>query len=66
MQGSPAETGTPEPDRPQYDSPASCVIAQKYSSSTFASLWLHSRQEEFGAFQKIVLFQFFYFLKKTT
>jgi hypothetical protein len=32
-----------EPDNPQYDRAAACVIAQQYSSSNFFSLRFHSR-----------------------
>jgi hypothetical protein len=32
---------TLEPDRPQHDCPAACVIAQQYSSDTFGSLRFH-------------------------
>jgi hypothetical protein len=39
-----------EPDRPQHDHPAACVIAQQYSFATFVSLCFHSRNENFGHF----------------
>jgi len=32
---------TLEPDRPQHDRPAACVIAQQHSSATFVSLSIH-------------------------
>jgi hypothetical protein len=40
---------TLEPDRPQYDHPTECVIAQVYSSATFVSQRFQSREEKFGA-----------------
>jgi hypothetical protein len=38
---------TPETDRPQYNRPATCVIAQQYSCATFISLHFHYRKEKF-------------------
>ena len=38
-----------EPDRPQRDRTAACVIAQQYFSGTFVSFRLPSRTEIFGA-----------------
>ena len=38
-------SSTMEPDRPQHDRPAACVIAQQYSSSTFVSFRFHFRKE---------------------
>jgi hypothetical protein len=47
-----------EPDRPQHDRSAACVIAQQYSSSTFVSLCFHSRKEKQGArFRKFFFLQ---------
>jgi len=51
------------PDRPQYDRPAACVIAQQYSSATFVSLRFHYRKKKFVRFSKI-LFQCFTSLKR--
>jgi hypothetical protein len=44
--------------------PASCVVCQQYSSTTFIfiSLRFHSRKEKFGACSKNVI-SFFTFLK---
>jgi hypothetical protein len=36
-----------EPDRPQYNRHAACVIAQQYSSATFLSLHFHYRKKKF-------------------
>ena len=36
-----------EPDRPQHDRPAACVIAQQYFSVTLVLLRCHSHKEEF-------------------
>jgi hypothetical protein len=38
-----------EPDRPQRDRRAACVIAQQYSSATFVSMRFHSCKENFGS-----------------
>jgi hypothetical protein len=43
---------TLEPDRPQHDRSAACVIIQQYSSATFVSLGFHSRKGKFGAHLK--------------
>jgi len=40
---------TLEPDRPQLDRPAACVIAQQYSSTAFFSLRFNSRNERLAA-----------------
>ena len=40
---------TLEPDRPQHDRPAACVIAQQYSSVTLVLLRCHSRKEQFDS-----------------
>jgi hypothetical protein len=37
------------PDRPQRDSPATCVIAQQYSPTTLHSLRFYCRKEKYGA-----------------
>jgi hypothetical protein len=37
---------TLEPDRPQHDRRAACVIAQQYSSPIFVSLRFHSRKKK--------------------
>ena len=52
-----------EPDRPHYDSPAACVIAQDYSSATFLSFRFNFRKEKLGGRFKIVTlhFLFYYF-----
>jgi hypothetical protein len=36
-----------EPDQPQHNCPAACVIAQQYFSATFASLHFCSHKEKF-------------------
>jgi len=57
---------TQDPDWPQHDCPASCVVAQQYSSATFVSLHFHSHKQKFSLHFKMVLFQIkflFYFLK---
>jgi hypothetical protein len=41
-----------EPDLPQQDHPATCVIAEHYSSATCVSLRFYSRKKKCGAFQK--------------
>jgi hypothetical protein len=43
------------PDRSQHDLPASRVIAQQYSSATFISLRVHTRNEKVGAHFKTLL-----------
>jgi hypothetical protein len=42
-------SNTLKPDRPQHDRSAACVIAQQYSTVTFASLHFHSHKEKFDA-----------------
>jgi hypothetical protein len=50
-----ANSNTVEPDRPQHDRPAACVIAQQYSSATVFSFRFDSRKEKFGShFKKFV------------
>jgi hypothetical protein len=39
---------TVEPNRPQWNRPAACAIAQQYSSANFVLLLSHSRKEKFG------------------
>jgi hypothetical protein len=55
--------GTSEPDRPQEDKPAFCVITQQYSSSNFLSMRLYSSKEKkIGLrFKNIILFSFYYY-----
>ena len=46
---SPANNQTPntlQRDRPQHDGPATCVIAQQYSSATIIVLCVHSRKKK--------------------
>jgi hypothetical protein len=51
---------TLESDRPQYDRPATCSLAQEYSSGTFVSMRFLSRKEKSCAwYQKRDYFQFF-------
>jgi hypothetical protein len=38
-----------EPDRPQYERPAACVIAQQYSSANLVSMHFNSPTEKLGA-----------------
>jgi hypothetical protein len=45
----------PTPDWPQHDHPATSVIAQQYSFTTFVSLHLYSCTEKFGAHLKNVV-----------
>jgi hypothetical protein len=52
---------TLEPDRPQHDRPADCVIAQHYSSDTFVLLRFYSRKEKLGAFHQCYYFNSFIF-----
>ena len=47
-----------EPDRPQRDHLAACVIAQQYSPATFVSLRFHFRKEKYGARFKCVTMSF--------
>jgi hypothetical protein len=58
VQGSPGESSTLDPDRPQHDRPVTCVIAQQYSSAIFVSLRFQSRKTILGD----TLFFIFYFL----
>jgi hypothetical protein len=52
------------PDWPQLVRPATSVIAQQYSPTTFVSLHFHPGQEKFGTLLKnIILSICFYFLK---
>jgi hypothetical protein len=44
-----------EPDGPQHDPAAVCVIAQDCSSASFVSLRFHFHKEKFGALLKNVL-----------
>jgi hypothetical protein len=57
-------------DRSQHDRPASCVVAQQYSSTTFVSLRVHTPKEQFGTVFKyfiiiiiIISFLFFFSLR---
>ena len=50
-----------EPDRPQRDHLAACVIAQQYSPATFVSLCFHFRKGKFGARFKCVTVIFYLF-----
>jgi hypothetical protein len=49
-------SNTAEPDRPQQNRPAVCVIAQRYSSTIFVPLAIQSRKE---ARLKMLLFILF-------
>jgi hypothetical protein len=49
-----------EPDRPQHDRLAACVIAQQYSSAIFVLQRFYSRKKKFGVRFKDVI-SFFYF-----
>ena len=49
------KSNTLEPDRPQHEHPAVCVIAQQYSSATFVSVCLYSRQKQIRRWSKICL-----------
>jgi len=46
------KSGMLEPDWPQHDHPTAYVIAQRYSSNTFISLFLHYHKEKFDALFK--------------
>jgi hypothetical protein len=48
-------------DWQQHDRPATCVIAQQFSSATLVSLRLLSRKEKFGTRLKNVIISFFIF-----
>ena len=52
---------TLEPDWPQHDSPAPCVIIQHFSSATFDSSHFHSHKEKFVEFLKVNILNFFCF-----
>jgi hypothetical protein len=53
---------TLEPDRLQHDRPTpACVITQQYSPTTYVSLHLHNRKEDFGARFKNVIIHFTFF-----
>jgi hypothetical protein len=54
-----SDSNTPEPDRPQHDRPAACVIAQQHSSTAFVSLRFGSSKEKLGARIKILLLKSF-------
>jgi hypothetical protein len=59
---SPVEIRTPihwNLERPQYNRPVACVMAQQHSSATFISMRFYSFKEK----QKSVLFKFVYILK---
>jgi hypothetical protein len=59
---SPAEIRTPihwNLERPQYNRPVACVIAQQHASATFISVRFYSLKEK----QKNMLFKFVYILK---
>jgi hypothetical protein len=61
MKGSAAGIHTLEPDRPQHDRLATCVIAQQYSSTSLVSMHLSSQKEKSGSrFKKnyFILFSF--------
>jgi hypothetical protein len=49
-----SSSNTLENDRQQYDRPAVCIIALKYSSATFVSLRFPSLEDIFGATLKNV------------
>ena len=48
-----------ETDRPQHDRPATCVIAQQYSSAAVIPLHFQSREENLGAFGECYYLTFF-------
>jgi len=50
-----------DPDLPQYEHPAACVIVQQYSSATIVSLHCHSRKEKLGVHFQIVTIPFLFF-----
>jgi hypothetical protein len=52
-----------EPDGPQHELPAACVIAQQHSFSTFLSLLFFIAKKISGPFQRYY-FNFFYFSKE--
>ena len=49
-------SNTLEPDRPQPDRPAACVIAQQYSYASLVSLRFHAGKEKFSAFKFFFIF----------
>ena len=49
--------------QPNCDRPTTCVIAQQYSSATFASLCFHSSKEDFMSVLKCYYFMYFTFFK---
>jgi hypothetical protein len=55
-------SSTLEPDRPQHDRTASCVIAQQYSSAAFVSLRFRSSKEKAGVHLKNAVISIFHFL----
>jgi len=56
MQGVQFNFNTLELHTPQHDSPATCFIAQQYSSATFVSLRSHSLKEKTGRLSKMLFF----------
>jgi len=53
-----------EPERPHYDRPAVCVIAQQYSSSSIVSVTSQQRKEKFRlTFKKVIISILVVFLK---
>ena len=53
-------SNTLEPDRPQHDGAAACVISQQYSSADFVSLRFHSSKGKSDApFKKFHYFIYF-------
>jgi hypothetical protein len=68
IQGSPAKIVAPihwNPDQPQKNSLAVCVIAQQYSSFTFLSLCFHYSRKNRRVFKNVVI-QIFYVFKLRT
>jgi hypothetical protein len=65
IQGSPADiqTGTLEPGWVQYGSPAACVVALQYFSTTLVSLHFHFHKQKFVTYLKYVIISFSYFFK---
>jgi hypothetical protein len=58
-----SKSNTLESDQTEHDRPASCVIAQHYSSVTFVSMRLHSGNEKLGApFKNVIVLVCFAFL----
>jgi hypothetical protein len=49
---------TLDPDELQRDRYIACVITQQYSSAAFLRLSFYFRYEKFGAFKKMLLFDF--------